>query len=107
MANYYQNLEINGLGTITTTIPIAGTHFFDGKLTLPGINKGSSGASAVVVTITQNGPTVYTGVAGANGFRTDITCAVGDVIGFVLTSAAAVDQPLNAVKGVIALGVGQ
>jgi hypothetical protein len=86
---------------------MAGAFFLEGKISLPSINMGSGAASACLVTINQNGAPVYVGQAGAEGFKTDLSCALADVIAIVLTSAAAVDQPINAIKTTIAWGLGE
>ncbi len=102
---YNQNLTFNGLGTLSITVPFAGAFFFEGKISLPTLTNGG-GVSACLVTINQNGSPVYTGIAGAEGFRADIACAANDVIAMVFSSAAAADQGLNVIKSVIAIGSG-
>lgn len=106
MANFSQTLVFNGLGTLAVSSPIAGPLLIRGKVNLPQLPTGSTAPSAVVVTITQNGPTVYTGLAGAEGFMAQLTVAIGDALTFVFSSAAAVDQPLNVIKSTIALSGG-
>ena len=102
-----QNLTFAGLGTLSVTIPQAGAYFFKGKISIPTIAKGDVGPSSCLVTINQNGSPVYTGIAGAEGFYTDIACALNDVIAMVFSSAAAVDQGLNVIKSTISYGLGQ
>lgn len=99
MAMYNQSQVSTGLTTTTYTAPFAGQYMLRGKLTLPMITTGST-PSSVVVTITNGtGPvTLYTGTAGVTGFQIDTVCAAGDVISIALTSAATVDQALNAIK---------
>ncbi len=106
MAQFNQTLVWTGLGTQTLTVPTAGPYFFDGKITLSTLTS-SGQVSSLVVTINQNGTPVYTGVAGAQGFHTDITCAAGDTITIVFSSAATADQPINAIKCVIGWGSGE
>ncbi len=106
MANYAQNLVFNGLGTLSTVVPAAGPYFVEGKLSLPTI-VGGSGPSSVVVTVNQNGSPIYTGIAGAEGFYLDVTCAALDTIAIVLTSSAAADAPLNVIKMTVSIGSGQ
>lgn len=103
---YNQNLTFNGLGTLSITVPQAGAYFVDGKISLPSLTNGG-GVSACLVTINQNGSPVYTGIAGAEGFYTDISCAAADVIAIVFSSAATPDQGLNVIKSTIAIGLGQ
>jgi hypothetical protein len=105
VANIYsQNLVFNDLGTYTllASAPYAGLFAFNGQLTLPSI-VGGAGASQVVATVKQNGSTVYTGIAGATGFQTSITCALADAITVVLSSAATPDQPINVIKTNVAV----
>lgn len=106
MANYNQNLVFNGLGTLSITVPVAGSYFCEGKISLPTLTNGG-GVSACLVTINQNGSPIYTGQAGAEGFKTDIVCAALDVIAIVLSSSAAADQPLNVIKSTISIGIGE
>ena len=104
--SYNQNVSLVGLNSFTWIAPVAGPAFFDGKISVPTV-VGGGGASQVVTTITQNSTNVYTGLAGAEGFHLDLTCALNDSIVIAFTSSAAPDQPLNAVKAVIAIGSGQ
>lgn len=103
---FNQNLTFAGLGTLSITVPLAGPYFVEGKTSLPSLPKGDATPSAVVATVKQNGSTIYTGQAGAEGFRIDVACAANDVIAMQFTSGAAVDQGLNVVKTTIALGLG-
>lgn len=105
MANFVGLQTICGLGTFPVfTAPAAGVYFVNGQLTLPSLVQGS-GASSVVVVVNVNGSPVYTGIAGATGFQVNqITCAAGDAVTAVLTSAAAPDAVLNAVRGVVGCG---
>lgn len=103
--DFNQNAAIGGLNTYSVIVPNAGPYAIKGKLTLPTI-VGGGGASSCVVTVNQNGSPVYTGVAGAEGYFTTLNCAVGDTIAVVLSSAAAVDQALNAVKATVGITQG-
>lgn len=105
MAAYNQNLVFNGLGTLSITVPVAGTYFISGNISIPTISTGSS-PSSCLVTINQNGSPIYTGVAGAEGFYTSMVCAAADVIAVVFSSSAAVDQLLNVIKSTISIGLG-
>lgn len=105
---YNQNLTNVGLNTLTTSVPTAGPYSIKGKLTLPTYtDDGSTGTSAVVTTVNQNGSPIYTGLAGAEGFYTTFLAAAGDTITVVFTSSATVDQAPNAVKATIGLTSGQ
>jgi hypothetical protein len=107
-SGFNQNIESTGLNTVSTTVPYAGPYFVKGKFTIPSlVGEDSNSASSLVVTVNQNGSPVYTGSAGAEGFYTDISCAAYDVIAIVLSSSAAVDAVINAVKAVYSIGQGQ
>ena len=101
-----QNLVFTGLGTLTLAIDTTGTYFIEGHTSVPTITDGSGATSAVVTTVNQNGSPKYVGLAGAEGFRTQLLCTAGDTLTVVFTSAAAVDQPLNVIKSNISLGQG-
>lgn len=105
MANFTALQSINGLGVFPIfTAPAAGVYFVNGQLNLPSIPQGS-GASQVVCVVKNGGSTLYTGAAGATGFQVNqIVCAAGDAITVTLTSAAAPDQGLNVVRGVVGSG---
>lgn len=105
MSSFNQNASFSGLGTFSITVQIAGPYFLEGKISLPTLTNGG-GASSCLVTINQNGSPIYTGLAGAEGFKKDTLCAAGDVLAIVLSSSAPADQPLNAIKTVIAIGQG-
>lgn len=106
MAQYNQNLVFNGLGTLSLNVPLAGQYVFDGKISLPTLSSGA-GQSSLVVTINQNGSPVYTGVAGAQGFRALIVCAANDLMAIVFSSSAAADLPLNVIKSTIDIWIGE
>lgn len=102
-----QNIEFGGLVTQSVTADSAGAYFVAGSLTLPSLTNGG-GASGVVVTISQNSTTVYTGLAGANGFYFDkLSLAVGDVVHVALSSSATADQGKNTVRCSMQIGLGQ
>jgi hypothetical protein len=105
-SGFNQNIESVGLATISTTVPYAGPYFVKGKLTLPTL-VGGSAASSILVTINQNGSPVYTGLAGAEGFYKNLSCAAYDVIAVVFSSSVTTDQALNVMKSVISIGQGQ
>jgi hypothetical protein len=106
MANFSQTIISTGLGTTTITVPSAGPYRMDGKIQLPTLI-GGGGVSACLCTINQNGSPIYTGTAGQEGFGPlDVTCAANDALTFVLTSAAAADQPVNVIKMTVALSSG-
>ncbi len=105
MANFSQNLVWNGLGTLTTVLT-PDVYTISGKISLPTITNGG-GVSACLVTINQNGSAIYTGVAGAEGFATRISCTGTDTVTIVYSSAAAPDQVLNSIKSTISIASGQ
>ena len=104
-SNYSQNIVWTGLGTYTTKVMDAGIYKVSGHIDLPTLSKGV-GQSSCLTVINVNGSPVYTGVAGAEGFLTDVTCAALDVITIVLSSSAAADLPLNVIKASFSISVG-
>lgn len=98
---------LNGLGTFSLftapSTPATGFYFVDGQLTIPDLSTGSTANSACLATIKVNGTGAYTGVAGAKGFQTNLTLSAGDAVTVVLSSSAAVDAPLNVIKGVVSI----
>ncbi len=105
MANFNQNAVFCGLGTFSLVVPEDGTYFVEGKSLLPTIVAGG-GPSGLVTIVNLNGSPVYTGDAGADGFRAVVECAALDALDVVFSSAEDADQPLNAVKTTIAIGLG-
>jgi hypothetical protein len=97
------NIATTGLNTTTTSIPLAGTYLVTGKLSVPTL-VGGAGASSVVTTVTQNSSTMYTGLAGAEGFAVTLNCAAGDTVAVTYASSAAPDEQPNAIKTVISIG---
>lgn len=106
MATFNQNLVFNGLGTQSFTVTSAGPYFLEGKSDLPTLVNGG-GASSLVVTVNQNGSPVYTGSAGASGFKVNVSCAANDVMAVVYTSSAAADTAYNAIKSTVQIGMGE
>ena len=102
MANapFNQNYTLSGLVTLSVGVPNAGPYVVKGKISLPTVTDGG-GASSVVAVVNLNGSPVYTGTAGAEGFRANLLCAAGDTVAVVLSSAAAPDNVLNAVKSTV------
>lgn len=104
MANFTATNSLNGLQTTTLFIaPTTGLYFVNGQLTLPSLSQGG-GVSAVVAVVNVAGSPVYTGTAGATGFQANVSCTAGDTVNVALSSAAAPDLVLNAVKGVVGCG---
>lgn len=106
MALFNENSVFNGLGTYSRKILEAGNYFVEGKINLPTFVNGG-GASSLVVTINQNGSPIYTGAAGADGFKVEANCAVNDLIAIVLTSSAPADQEVNGLKTTVSIGLGE
>lgn len=104
-APFNQSLTLAGLSSYSFTALAAGPYVLDWKSYLPTITNGG-GASSVVAIVNQNASPVYTGVAGAEGGKAEISCAVNDVIQIIFSSANANDQGLNAVKSNIAISQG-
>lgn len=99
MANYNISSNYTGLATITLpAAPTADPYTIQGTLVLPSVSKGSSANSSVVVVVNKNGSAIYTGVAGAMGFKVVATLAAGDIITIVPSSSNTVDQGKQTVK---------
>ena len=103
---FNQNASFAGLKTYSVIVPAAGLYFVDSKISLPSVRDGDGKVSLHLAVVNVNGSPVYTGLAGAEGFKTDMICAAGDTVAVVLSSAAAADQPLNVIKSNIAIGSG-
>ena len=111
MSNYSQNFAISGLETLTIVMPIAGNSFLTGKIKLPRLSQTDPSdpnylayPSAVVLTIKQNGSTIYTGLPDQDGFAIPVAYALNDVFTVQLSSATAEDNVLNAVSAVVSIG---
>jgi hypothetical protein len=111
MANYSQSFAISGLETLTVVMPIAGVFRLSGKLKLPRLSQTDPSdpnflnyPSAVVTTIKQNGSTIFTSTAGADGFSIPILAALKDSFTVALTSSALEDEVLNVVGAVVSIG---
>ena len=107
MANYLQTGSFTGLMTQIVGVPSADSYILQGTLTLPTVQSGSPASSQAVVTIKQNASTIYTGSAGANGFRVSILAAALDVISIQVSSSNPVDQGLNVIRTSYAIWEGQ
>lgn len=111
MSTYSQNFAISGLETLTIVMPVAGNCFMTGKIKVPHLSQTDPSdpnylnyPSDVVTTIKQNGTTIFTSVAGADGFAIPVLYALKDTFTVQLSSSAAPDNVLNAVSAVISLG---
>lgn len=104
MAQLATQMILSGLGTMQSNVSQAGTYLLTCTLSLPAINKGDSANSQVVTVVKQNGSTIYTGLAGSEGFQINLACAAGDIIAVQTTSSAAVDQNTNVIKAQVAIG---
>lgn len=120
--SYIQSTTVTNLATHTITIPTTDTYNFAGTLTLPNIvtsaTQGAGGGagtgtggvvvpSQVVVTIAQNGTTIYTGAAGALGFTLNgVSCTANDSITIQRSSSLAQDQQPEAVKMTLSVSEG-
>jgi hypothetical protein len=105
-SGFNQNIESVGLNTVSVTVPYAGPYFVKGKVFLPTLVDAGI-ASSVVITVNQNGSPVYTGLAGAEGFYVDVSCAANDILAVVPSSGVSTDALANAVKLRISIGQGQ
>lgn len=123
MANFVQNSSFTGLQTYTVNIPTTDQYSITGTLTLPNslgtATQGAGGGagtgtgapppspSQVVVTIKQNGSTIYTTPAGSQGFSLPaIQCTAADVITFTLSSSLGTDQQLNTIRMTLSVSEG-
>src|SRR5271156_468924 len=120
--SYTQSASVTNLATHTITIPTTDIYNIQGTLTLPnivtaattgtggGAGTGTGGTfvpSQVVVTIKQNGTTIYTGAAGALGFAlTGLACTANDVITIIRSSSLAQDNQPNAIRMTLAISEG-
>ena len=115
-----QSTVVTGLGTQTFNIVTAGLYTCAVNFSIPYQASGSSnnstvttGGSSLQVVINQNGSPVLTIAAPVSptqpstGGSVRINCAAADVITVVLSSAAAADNTLNAIKGTINLYQGE
>jgi hypothetical protein len=114
---------VTGLGTQTYTFTTAGLYTCAVNFTIPYVAAGSSansastaGGSALQIVVNQNGSPILTlgGVSTnptptqpAIGGSVRIQAAVNDVLTVVLSSANAVDNYPNAVKGTVNLYFGE
>lgn len=112
-----------GLGTSTFTVVTTGLYTVAFKSTLPYQASGSSndssvttGGSSLQVVVNQDtggGPVAKLTVGSPSptqpllGGSVSLLCTAGDVLTVVLTSAAAADNALNAVKTIINLFQGE
>jgi hypothetical protein len=121
--NLNTSVPVVGLGTQTLNIPTAGLYTASCRYTIPYRAAGTSydsaslvGQSSLQILIKLNGTTKLTlgGTAtsptptqGSLGGSVILQCAADDVITFVPSSAAAVDNELNAIKGIINVFAGE
>jgi len=121
---FVNNQSFTGLNTCTVNIPTTDQYNFNGTLTLPtnagsatqgpgggagtGTGAGPGTPSQVVVTVKQNGSTIFTTNAGAMGFQLNaVNCTAGDVMTFVLSSSLASDAALlNSIRMTLATSEG-
>lgn len=114
-----QSTVIAGLGTQTFNVVTAALYTCEFKIFVPYQASGSSnnssvttGGSSLVVVVNLNGsPVLTTSVPSPTqaivGGSVRIQAAVGDVITVVLSSAAAADNALNAIKGIVNIYQGE
>jgi hypothetical protein len=114
-----------GLQTITINLPNTDVYSIVGTIQAPnlvstptpgagaGAGTGTnaspaSTASQIVVTIKQNGSTVYTSSAGQRGFALPaLSATAGDVITIIPSSSLAQDEQLQAIQITVATSEGQ
>lgn len=123
MANFLHIESVSGLSTATVIVPNTDTYLVQGTLTLPevvpsatqgpggGAGTGTGGgpqvSSQVVVTIKQNGSTIYTSAPGDRGFcLSALSCTAGDTLTFQRSSSLAQDQQSNSIRLTLAISEG-
>jgi hypothetical protein len=123
MANFIHIESMPDLATNTVTVPNTDTYLVQGTLSLPsqvpaptpgagggagtGSGSGPQVNSQVVVTIKQNGSTIYTSAAGDKGFCLPaLSCTAGDVLSFQRSSSLSQDQQPNAVRLTLCISEG-
>ena len=111
--------DFAGLGTVEFTVTTAGPYTLAFTSTLPYIAAGSTGdsstttgGSALSVALKQGSSTLLTVASPAptqkiTSGSVRIAAVAGDVISAVLTSSAAVDNTLNAIKSTFNLYSGE
>lgn len=105
MPNFSTNQTVSGLETLTFYVPTGqgGAYTLSGHLQTPNMSAGDS-TSAVVTTIGQNGSTIFTSTAGAQGFSVPVLAAAGDYFTVALSSSTATDEVLNNLRATVSLG---
>ncbi len=94
--------SLEGLGTISCHVLVAGSKNVKGKLTFPDLITGAAANSQIVVTMNLNGGSAfYTGPAGIQSFESGTYANPGDTINVILTSSLPQDEMLNTVKTTI------
>lgn len=123
MPNFIQSTSVTNLNTHTITIPTTDQYSIQGTLTLPnivpsvlqgpggGAGTGSGGGpqvnSQVVITIKQNGSTIYTSNPGDRGFCLNaLQCTAGDVVTIQRSSSLAQDQQPEAIRMTLSVSEG-
>jgi hypothetical protein len=121
--SFIQSTSVTNLATHTIVIPTTDIYSFQGTLSLPnvvpsvvagpggGAGTGSGGgpqvSSQVVVTIKQNGSTIYTSNPGDRGFCLNaVSCVAADVITIIRSSSLAQDEQPNAIRMTLAISEG-
>ena len=109
--DYSSKHAISGLQTLTIVMPLAGQFKMEGKFKLPRLSQTDQTdpnvlvyPSAVVATIKNNGSTIFTTLAGQDGFSIPVQVALQDSVTVQLTSSNAADNVINAVSAVISIG---
>lgn len=113
--NPNQSTIFAGLGTASFTIVTGGIYSFEFESTIPyrpagslGDSSVTTGTSALSVAMKLNSDTLLTVASPGTtqptmGGKVSMLCVAGDVVSAVLTSSAAADAALNAIKTTINL----
>jgi hypothetical protein len=123
LANFNQTQTVSGLQATTINIPTTDIYSIVGTIQAKsfvtaatpgaggGAGTGTGGSqvnSQIIVTIKQNGSTVYTSSAGQRGFALPaLSCTAGDVITINPSSSLNSDKELNTVQITTAVSEGQ
>lgn len=119
---FNQSLAFAGLGVLTVNIPSTDLYNFQGTMTsdshvsaaIPGPGGGAGTGtggiaiiSPLVMTVKQNGSTIFTSNASAQGFSLlGVSCTAGDVMTFQMSSSLNSDNRPNMVKLTLAVSEG-
>ena len=106
--NFLTPKEVNGLNTYQYTVQTAAMH-------VASIRMDRRQNSAFTISIQQNGtpmnsvtvqPVDVSAIQSSQSLSATMNCAVNDVISFVLSSSAPIDQQLNTISALLNVHIG-